>query len=290
MHVKRKKRFFAALALLSLSLTAPGGMEWPSQEAAVIRNFGSNDRGRPILGVVFESQGDVLACEEGEIVFSRTREDASRLPSPLGAWSAVDHGDGMVSVYSRYTDEERNTELRKLNRGDPVARAGASGWSRRNGFYFSLYDRRERRWINPSMVMPPFPGERLPQISGIQLRNAQGRPADQIRIVSQGGYTVAVNVIDTSPDATGGQYSPYRIVCSVNGIEAGTLLLDTISARDGVLMVNRDGLVPALKVYAHHPAFEVGEIYLNRGQAILEIVVHDITGNSRSVSTRIMVE
>jgi hypothetical protein len=142
------------------------------------------------------------------------------------------------------------------------------------------------------MVIAPFPGERLPPISGVQLRNVQGRLVEgiQIRNVSQGGYTVAVNAVDNSPDARGGQYSPYRIVCSINGIEAGTLLLDTISARDGILTVNRDGFVPALKVYAPHPFFEVGEIYLNRGQAILEIVVHDIAGNSRSTLTRILVE
>jgi hypothetical protein len=290
MRINIGRYFFAALALLSFPLFT--AMEWPSQEAAMIRNFGFNDRGRPGLGVVFEGQGQVLASNEGEVIFSRTWGDtASRLPSPLGAWSAVDHGDGMVSIYSRYMDEERNVKLQRVNQGTPIALAGVSGWSRRDGFYFSLYDRRERRWVNPSIVIAPFPGERLPPISGVQLRNAQGRLTEggQIRNVSQGGYTVAVSAVDGSADGRG-QYSPYRIVCSINGIEAGTLLLDTISARDGILTVNRDGFIPAMKVYAPYPAFEVGEIYLNRGQAILEIVVQDIAGNSRSTSTRILVE
>jgi hypothetical protein len=285
-----RKCFLSAVAVLSFPLFT--AMEWPSQEASMVRNFGFNDRGRPVLGGVFEGEGQVLASNDGELIFSRTSwgDTASRLPSPLGAWSAVDHGDGMVSVYSRYIDEERNVRLRRVIQGTPVALAGVSGWSKRDGFYFSLYDRRERRWVNPSMVIAPFPGERLPQISGVQLRNTQGRLAEgnQIRNVSQGGYTVAVNAVDGSPDA--GQYSPYRIVCSINGIEVGTLLLDTISARDGILTVNRDGFVPVSKVYAPYPAFEVGEIYLNRGQAILEIVVQDITGDSRSMSTRIVVE
>ena len=275
--------------LSSLPLFA---MEWPSQEAAVIRNFGFNDHGRPSLGMVFESQGQVLASSEGELIFSRTWGDtASRLPSPLGAWSAVDHGDGMVSIYGRYMDEERNVKLQQIDQGTPVALAGVSGWSRRDGFYFLLYDRKEQRWVNPSMVIAPFSGERLSQILGVQLRNTQGRLVEgsQIR-VSQDRYSIAVNAVDVSPNARGGQYSPYRIVCSVNGVEVGTLLLDTIGARDGVLMVNRDGLVPALGVYSPYPAFEVGEIFLNRGQAILEIVVHDITGNSRSMLTRILVE
>ena len=288
MQVNLRKWFFAAM-LSSFSLSA---MEWPSQEAAMVRNFGYNDQGRPVLGVVFEGQGQVSASKEGELIFSRTWGDtASRLPSPLGAWSVVDHGDGMLSVYGRYMDEERSVKLRQVDRGTPVALAGASGWSRRDGFYFLLYDRKERRWVNPSMVIAPFSGERLPQISGVQLRNTQGRLTEgsQIR-VDQDLYTVAVNAVASSPNAGGRQYSPYRIVCSVNGIKVGTLLLDTITARDGILVVNRDGLVPALGVYSPYPAFEVGEIFLNRGQAILEIVVHDITGNSRSMLTRILVE
>jgi hypothetical protein len=103
----RKYFLFAVVALLAVPLFT--GMDWPSRDAVMIRNFGFNDRGRPVLGVVFEGEGQVLAANEGELIFSRTWGDtASRLPSPLGAWSAVDHGDGMVSVYSRYMDEERN--------------------------------------------------------------------------------------------------------------------------------------------------------------------------------------
>ena len=145
--------------------------------------------------------------------------------------------------------------------------------------------------MNPAMVIA-FRETRLPQIQGIQLRNAQGRVIEgsQIRNLPQGGYTVTVNASDVPPGSGGGQHSPYRIVCSVNGLEAGTLSLETISAGDGVLMVNRDGLVPALRVYAPYPAFEVGEVYLNRGQAILEIIVRDVEGNSRSVLIRIQVE
>jgi hypothetical protein len=57
-----------------------------------------------------------------------------------------------------------------------------------------------------------------------------------------------------------------------------------------MLMVTRNGLIPALRAYAHYPAFEAGEVHLNRGQAILEIIVHDIAGNFRSTSIRMIVE
>ena len=281
-----KRYLFVAVVVLFCARHAAA--EWPSENAVITRGFGFNDRGRPSLGVFFESRDHVPAVREGEVVFSRSqRETASRLPSAFGAWTAVDHGDGLLSIYSRYSDEPGNPRPLFVGQGDPVARPGVSGWSSRNGFYFILYDRKERRWVNPSMVIA-LPAARLPLIQGIQLRNAQGGVVEsgQFRNLSQGRYTVTVTAVHPPP----GQFAPHRIICLVNGVETGTLLLETISARDGVLLVNRDGLVPASRVYAPYPAFEAGEFFLSRGQAILEIIIQDIAGNSRSTVTRIQVE
>jgi murein DD-endopeptidase MepM/ murein hydrolase activator NlpD len=281
---------FFLLLLLGGPLAA---MDWPLPDAAMVRNFGFNDRGRPALGTVFEGEGEVLAADEGELIFSCSgKETASRFPSPLGAWAAVDHGDGLVSIYGRLGDESGSRQMTRAYRGVPIATAGSSGWSGRNGFYFLLYDRKERRWVNASMVITPFPDTVPPQIQGIQLRNADGRLLEgtQLRGVSQGRYTIVVNAVDTLLEPRGVPLAPHRIVCSVNGEEAGSLSFETISARDGVLMINRNGLIPAPRVYAHYPAFEAGEVNLSRGQAILEVIVQDITGNSRSALLRMIVE
>ena len=280
---------FTALLFLPGSVRA---MDWPSADAVMIRNFGFNDQGRPALGTVFEGEGDVLAAEDGEVIFSRVRgETASRLPSPLGTWLALDHGDGLISVYSRGEDQGVVSPPARVERGAPVTSAGISGWSRRKGFYFILYDRRERRWVNPSMIITPFPDTRQPQILSVTLRNAQGAtvPPGQTRI-SQGRYTVSVNAVDTMTDPQQGPLAPHRIDCSVNGAEIGSLYFETISARDGVLMVYRNGLTPAARVYAPFPAFETGEVFLTRGQARLEIIVQDVAGNSRSALSRVIVE
>jgi hypothetical protein len=286
--------FFMAFALCnSLVCNTLTAMDWPVQDAAVVYNFGYNDQGRPILGTVFEGEGDILAIDDGELLFFRSGKDfASRLPSPLGAWVAIDHGDGLVSVYGRHDDNERDRPVTWVNRGTPIASTGSSGWSRRNGSYFLLYDRKERRWVNPSMVITPFPDTAQPQILGVQLRRADGRLLEsaQLRSVNQGRYTIIVNTVDTLLEPRGVALAPHRIVCSVNGEEVGALSFETICSRDGSLMVNRNGLIPARQVYARFPAFEVGEVQLSRGQAILEIIVHDIMGNSRNTSIRMIVE
>jgi hypothetical protein len=176
--------------------------------------------------------------------------------------------------------------------GTPLARAGVSGWSRNEGVYYILFDRRERRWVNALMVITMPPDTVEPQILSVQLRNSSGRLLEggQIRNISQGRYSIVVNAADALVNPRGPRLPPHRILCSVNGEEIGSLTFDTINAKDGVLMVSRNGQAPAKRVYANYPAFEIGEVQFNRGQANLEIIAQDLAGNSRSTLIRIIVE
>jgi len=282
----------AVFALVVMAGSISGtldAMSWPSEEAVLIRNFGSNYNGRPVLGMVFSGETEVLAAEKGEVIFTRGRNDtSSRLPSPLGAWTAVDHGDGLISIYSRYNDEP--VSLSQVEKSQPIVFSGVSGWSSRNGFYFIVFDRRERHWINPAMIITPVQRTRPPQILSVNLNNTQGLAA-QPGNLSQGRYTVLVNAVSPAITASpqGNFLAPQRIVCLVNGAEVGALNFEAFSARDGVLMVYRNGLVPAKQVYAAFPAFEAADVFLARGQANLEIIVQDIAGNSRSTVSRLIV-
>jgi hypothetical protein len=278
--------FFLLSASLSGNLDA---MSWPTEDAVLFRNFGSNDNGRPVLGMIFNGGTEVLAAEKGEVIFSRSGNDnASRLPSPFGAWTAVDHEDGLISIYSRY--EDKPVLLKQVEKSQPIASSGVSGWSAQNGFYFIVFDRRERHWINPAMIVTPVQRTRPPQIISVDFMDAQGVVA-QSRILNQGRYTVLVNAISPAltPIPQGNFLVPQKIVCSVNGAEAGSLNFEAFSARDGVLMVYRNGLVSAKRVYSSVPAFEAAEIFLTRGQANLEIIVQDIAGNSNTVIARLIV-
>jgi hypothetical protein len=267
-------------------------LNWPSENAALVRNFGSNDRGLPVLGMIFSGGTDVLAAESGEVIFSRRKNDnASRLPSPLGAWMAVDHGDGLISIYSRYAEPVISADETQVEKQQIIASSGVSGWSAQNGFYFMLFDRRERRWINPAMIITPVQETRPPQIISVNLRNAQGLMMQSSNL-TQGRYTVIVNAAGGVPltqNAASRQYAPQRIVCLINGTEVSSLNFEALSARDGVLMVYRNGLVPARQIYSSLPSFEAAEIFLTRGQVTMEIIVQDISGASRSVVNRLII-
>ena len=268
-------------------------MDWPSPTGIITRNFGWNNQGRPHLGVSFQDSGDVLAAEKGELLFhSRKTDTASRLSSPLGSWIALDHSNGIISIYSRF-DGNASAEIPDhLDKGELLGKSGISGWTGREGFYFQLYDRKERRWINPSMIISQLADSRPPVILSVRLRNEQGKLIDpsQTRYIAQGRYHVLVDSADTIRLPNETPLAPYRIICSINGSEAGVLNFETFSAREGSLMVYRNGLVPAKRVYAPFPLYETAEVWFSRGQTTMEIIAQDIAGNERKAVYRLMVE
>jgi len=268
-------------------------MDWPSPTGVIKKNFGWNDEGLPHLGISFEDEGALVSAEEGELLYRRREGDtASRLPSPLGSWIALDHGDGIISIYGRFDNNSSPAVPGLTGKGRFLGESGISGWSSGKGFYFQLFDRKERRWINPSMIISPPEDTRPPVIISVGLRDAQGRFFDpsQIKNLSQGRYVVSVNAVDTMRLPNESPLAPYRIICSLNGSEAGVLNFETYSARDGALMVYRNGLVPVKQVYAPYPAYEIADVWFSRGQTSLEIIAQDIAGNVRNAVFRFVVE
>jgi hypothetical protein len=210
----------------------------------------------------------------------------------LGNWIALDHGDGIISVYSRMDESPEPGNLRLAEKSAPLGTSGISGWTSRKGFYFFLFDRRERRWINPLMIVPAQEDTQAPSILSVRLTDSEGtviNPA-QTRTLSQGRYTITVEASDTMLKSNEYPLAPHRIVCSVNGTEISALTFETYSARNGELMVYRNGLIPVREVFAPYPAWQTGEIRLTRGQATLEIIAQDIAGNSRSAVFRLQIE
>jgi len=268
-------------------------IDWPSASGAISKNFGWNDNGLPHLGITFDTDEEMKAADTGEVFFSRREGDnASRLPSPLGAWTALDHGDGIVSIYARLSGKGQEAVTGQVEKGTVLGEAGISGWAKRRGFYFQLFDRKERRWLNPAMIITPPEDNRAPEVISVRLRNDQGQLINpyQTYNLSQGRYTIIVNAVDTIRSPGESPLAPYRIMCSLNGSEAGVLSFETYSARDGRLMVYRNGLVPVKQIYSPVPSYEVADVWFSRGQTTLEIIAQDITGNARSVIYRLMVE
>jgi hypothetical protein len=289
MSERTKIKLFAVLALFLFTSPAIFAMEWPSQSGVMTRNFGWNNAGSPHLGATFAASGAVAAAETGELLFKRHQSNtASRLPSTLGAWVALEHGDGLISIYSRFDNNSCFASIPYfVERGTPLGQSGISGWSSQNGFFFQFFDRLEKRWVNPSVIIRTM-NPRIPAITHVSLVDTQGNiinlPQNSI---SQGRYTILVNAITGNPNAP---HAPFRIISTLNGSEVGALSFETYSVFDGSLVVYRNGLIPARRVYSPVPGFEFADVWITRGQATLEIIAQDISGVTRNVIHRFTVE
>jgi hypothetical protein len=264
-------------------------MDWPSRDGVLIANFGSNDRGNPIPGNSFAAESVIFPADVGELVFYQDPSNhASRLPSPLGSWLALEHEDGLIGIYSRF-EERREAPPTIVEKETPRGFSGKSGWTVRNGFSFSLFDRKERCWINPSILIPHPEDSQPPVIRQVELRNAGAAfNLVQARNIPQGVYSLYVDAADIASSEE--ILAPGRIACSINGMETAELKFETLIAKNGKHMANRNGLVAASQVYGSYPFYNLGEIQLSRGQAVLVIEVEDIEKNSRTLSYRLTIE
>ena len=294
---------YALCSLLFLKTLFIFSMDWPTENGMIVKNFGWNDQGRPTLGVSFVSEGPIGAADQAELLFQHRMEStASKITSPLGSWVALDHGGGIVSVYSRMAENEGSMNVGSKNEGSripvtieknsPIGESGVSGWSEKKGVHFSLFDRKGRRWINPVMIVTPLPQSRLLQILSVRLRNSEGRLLDLAPgiTISQDRYTVLVEAAEIYQRTDQNPLAPFKIICSINGSEIGGFNFEAFSARDGSLMVYRNGLIPVRQIYAPYPAFELGTVSFARGQVSLEIIAQNAAGTSRNAVFRFTVE
>lgn len=293
------KRHLAALTLLTAALAAPiriAAVDWPSSTAELRTSFGQNERGRPSVGMVFEGEDAVRSMDAGEILFVASRGSSGGalddFPYTLGDWIAVDHGNGIVGAYGRLAPSESASTKTVVEKGSVLGYSGSTGWTGSTGFYFSVYDRVERRWVNPAMIAPQRPDNRPPSIKSIDLVGKDGQTVRLAanRIVRQGAYRVLVESSDTESSTKQHPLAPQRIMCLVNGSEQGALHLETVKTENGELTVSRTKPAPAGLVYQNSGAVDLGEIRLSRGRTIMELIARDASGNERISTITFMVE
>jgi hypothetical protein len=291
MQKSGSKKICALLLLFFVCSFFAFAFDWPVREGRLSANFGSNNGGIPLLGNFFEASGSIFPVNLGELVFVHDPENpAARIPSPLGSWMAIDHGDNILGIYGRYENRKFTPIPALVETATVLAAAGKSGWTEREGVYFAIYDRRERRWVNPSVMIPGIDDTVPPVIRQVELRNTAGTPINPalVQHIPQGLYRIYVDAADTL-QANGNLLAPNRIICSVNGAEIGTLSFETIMSKNGQWMVYRNGLVEASQIY-DEKGFGLGEIRFTRGQAVLVIEVRDIADNVRSATYRLTVD
>lgn len=265
----------AVFTLLILSLFA---LDWPQAEGVPTISPGTNRQGHPAVGYTFKGEGPIRVAGAGELLFhAEESRNIDALPMPLGNWIAIDHGDGIISLYGNLLSIRPYNEHARYERDAII---GESGSDPKNSVYFSIFDRKNNRWVNPVLVSPQRQDKYRPTIHSVTLISSTGRQIDlsQQKTIKQGLWTVHVNASDRE-DSSGSKLFPLQTSCLLNGMETARIYIDTISAQNGKPCIPDSPQDQGNEIWKPYPSIELGTLRLNRGQARLEIIVQDANGN-----------
>ncbi len=284
----------AAALLACAAGAALAALDWPLSSPSLAATFGTAAPGGLVTGLALASAGGLVrAVEGGEILFcSDGPGGRSPLPSALGSFVIVEHARQVAGVYSHLAPGSASDYLRKVRPGDILGAAGASGWTEGEGLLFQAFDRKEGRWVNPLLLLPPLGDDKPPVIRSLSLlRAGKSYPLGETRSLGQGVYGIALEASDPSAAPwTAGPLAPYSIRLVIDGALAARCVFDVARASGGELVFFSEGPRAAAALRGGEGRYVLAERLLARGKVVFEVQVEDAAGNRRSASWSVLVE
>ncbi len=280
------------IVILCSPMTA---LEWPTDTPAITEAFAQNTGDGPSFGTSFTGPGPIRATSGGEVIYARQRRDtASGLPSGLGAWMAIDHADGLISVYGRLDAATLPAERTMVERGSLLGYPSHTA-PESPIFYFSLIDRTAGRYVNPAILMSRLPDDKQPSIRSIRLVDSESQTLalPTTRSIKQGDYHIFLETYDQMGEAKAihaKQIAPVSVSCLLDGEERFAFDFETLQVENGLVYLETKSKREANDVYEANGEYHLGKLRLTRGKSVLQLIVRDIAGNERNVSYLLNVE
>lgn len=269
-------------------------IEWPTENRTIRRFFGVNDGGRFFGGFEFTTEIPVYTIEAGEVLFfdNDSYTPIRGFPAPLKNWIAIEHQEELISIYGKLeSSPERTSAL--IDKGTPLGIPQKQGGTGERLLYFSLYDRKNKQWVHPALLLPPYEDTKAPLIRQVQLVPREGTVPiilGRAKTCKQGIYQIYLDVIDTFDANPAVTSVPFTYQCFVNGIEHSRLQIDILYAKEGKLFMGKQKSLPVEQVYRKDGLVYLGDIQLTRGKVKIEFLVTDLVGNQRTSTFELMVE
>ncbi len=279
-------RAISLILLFSLLCSFATAIEWPHSESRQTGSFAMNEEGRPLAGVRFTGSDSIRSSDNGEIIFSTIDPLLpTRFTHPLGNWTAMEHEDGMISLYAHLAPRYDGERRIGLEKGSILGRTGNSGWTNDEGFFFAVLDRIAKRWVNPVLIASLREDSTQPIIRQVLLISRDGNEINPRNVSSlrQGNWRILIDTVDNENKGAPLALGPKEITCMVNGIEVQRLQLDYLSVREGELQVPGNPARRARDIYTKEGLYDLGEINLKRGRTTMQVNVRDTAGNERQV-------
>ena len=269
--------------------------QWPVENVILMRTFGEGLERNFSCGILLSGGSqDVVAVEEGEVIFIQNREeDLSGIPSGLGNFVVLEHERSLVSLYAHL--ERLNEKLLgggTLGAGDILGQIVNTGEASGAEFYLEFIDKEFNRMVNPLRLLPILNDSLSPVIEAVEV--AMG---EKFSLVEEDGEVPAgegelfLTLYDPSrfhpflrPTA------PYRIALFINGEEFFYQTFEIIEAREGALkLITQKEQRSFEDLYADKNRYRVGKYIFNPGETFLEVIVSDFFGNETAKTYRFKV-
>lgn len=276
------------LVLLFPVIIAAFAFEWPLGSGTVTYGFGSFRDGF-LKGTEFsDANSMVRSVADGELTFVATGNSLpGGYPIQGGSILSLVHHTEMVTVYTGMVPDSISRYLKKVRAGDVLGRTPAAGT--RVGTRLYVYDGKERRFVNPLMVLPGVKDDILPVIRSVNLANdGVETRLDQSRSIRQGIYEVILEVYDNSP--SGAPSAPFDISLTIDGSVRTRVVYDAAWADDGQAFVFGAAKLEENTYLFDGNRVRFGPYVFPRGRVVLTVSVFDFAGNKREQTYSISVQ
>lgn len=276
----------ACAALTAVVLAT--AFEWPADAGAYRLGFGTPKRGL-LRGVELRAaDGVIKAAADGELTFVvESTSLPGGYPVSWGGMVVLSHASDMTTIYSGLQRGSISSYLKNVRKGDILGSPSTAHTDR--GIMFYTFDAKERRFINPLIVMPSLGDDKAPVVRSAALSlDGVESSLDQPRPVRQGAYWLLVDAIDMSP--AGIPSAPFEVRAFIDGTERGRIVYDAVWAAGGsALLFGVKGLREDAFL-SSDGRMRFGPFSLPRGRAVMTITVSDYAGNTREQTYSVSVQ
>jgi hypothetical protein len=234
--------------------------------------------------LVFAYNDRIKAAGAGTVVavIEMPESDSSLFYSTLGNAAIVNHGDGLVSVYGNL-DSVSLAPADRVTEDTVVGVSGSSGWHQGpKGLEFQLLDIKNRKALNPRVLMPRFDAEGplfIPWVTAVNRQNETFTLGANTRIPA-GQYKLYVR---------GSHGTPYKTAVFVNGAIVESITYDALSTYDARLTVRGKNMYATQDIFPaasdassrDKTQMYLSTVTLSHGKNIVRVVLGDINNVER---------
>jgi hypothetical protein len=227
-------------------------------------------RGRMLSpSLVFAHGAEIRASEQGTVtvIIREPDSEANRFYSTLGNAVIVNHSDDLITVYGNLAEVSvfGNVDSQSI-----IGVSGSSGWQPgESGLEFQAADIKNRKVINPRILLPHFEAELPLAVSTVTAVNRQNETftlSAAARLAS-GQYSLYLS---------GLRGFPFRTSVSVNGALIETIVYDTLHEQNGKLAVYGNRYYTTAEIYPDERTLFLADVVLARGRNTVRVLLSDI--------------